>query len=43
VASRLEDLGWKDVHALHGGFDAWVRAGLPLETRAGIRASEPAL
>jgi len=27
------------VHALHGGYDAWVRAGLPVEARAG----EPAV
>lgn len=35
MARELEERGFKDVHALHGGFDAWVRAGLPLEARAG--------
>jgi rhodanese-related sulfurtransferase len=34
VAQELEDRGYKDVHALYGGFDAWVTAGLPLEPRA---------
>jgi rhodanese-related sulfurtransferase len=34
VAQELEARGYKDVHALHGGFDAWVRAGLPVEPRA---------
>jgi rhodanese-related sulfurtransferase len=33
VAQELEDQGLKDVHALHGGFDAWKRAGFPLEPR----------
>jgi rhodanese-related sulfurtransferase len=35
VARELDIRGFKDVHALHGGFDAWVRSGLPLEARAG--------
>jgi rhodanese-related sulfurtransferase len=34
VAQELEDRGYKDVHALHGGYDAWVKAGLPVEPRA---------
>ena len=35
MAQELETLGFKDVHALHGGYGAWVREGLPLEPRAG--------
>jgi rhodanese-related sulfurtransferase len=35
VARELEALSFADVHALHGGFDAWVRAGQPVEPRAG--------
>jgi rhodanese-related sulfurtransferase len=34
VAQELADRGFRDVHALHGGFDAWVRAGQPVEPRA---------
>jgi rhodanese-related sulfurtransferase len=34
VAQELEDRGYKDVHALHGGYAAWVQEGLPLEPRA---------
>jgi len=34
VAQELEARGFKDVHALYGGFDAWVRSRLPLEARA---------
>jgi rhodanese-related sulfurtransferase len=39
VARALEAAGFKDVHALHGGFDAWKRAGLPVEARAGERVA----
>jgi rhodanese-related sulfurtransferase len=35
VARALEASGFKDVHALHGGFDAWIRADQPVEARAG--------
>jgi rhodanese-related sulfurtransferase len=35
VARELEQRGFADVHALHGGFDAWVRAGEPVEPRGG--------
>jgi 3-mercaptopyruvate sulfurtransferase SseA len=35
VAQELETLGFKDVHALYGGYAAWVKEGLPLEPRAG--------
>jgi rhodanese-related sulfurtransferase len=38
VAHELEKRGFKDVHALHGGFEAWVRAGLPVAARAGETA-----
>jgi 3-mercaptopyruvate sulfurtransferase SseA len=30
----IEDLGFKDVYALLGGFGAWQQAGLPVETSA---------
>jgi rhodanese-related sulfurtransferase len=35
VARELEGKGFADVHALHGGFDAWVKAGQPVEPKAG--------
>jgi 3-mercaptopyruvate sulfurtransferase SseA len=25
--------GWKNVHPLYGGFDAWEKAGLPVEPK----------
>jgi 3-mercaptopyruvate sulfurtransferase SseA len=25
--------GWKNVHPLFGGFDAWQKAGLPLDDK----------
>jgi 3-mercaptopyruvate sulfurtransferase SseA len=25
--------GWKNVHPLFGGFDAWQQAGLPLDPK----------
>src|ERR1044072_4268810 len=31
VAQVLMKHGWKNVHPLFGGFDAWEEAGLPLE------------
>jgi rhodanese-related sulfurtransferase len=33
VAEMLMARGYKDVHPLHGGFDAWRTAGGPLEPR----------
>jgi rhodanese-related sulfurtransferase len=33
VAQELLDRGWKNVHPLYGGFDAWVNAGLPLDSK----------
>jgi rhodanese-related sulfurtransferase len=35
VARELEERGFADVHALHGGFEAWERAGQPVEPKAG--------
>lgn len=31
VAQKLQKLGWQDVHPLHGGFKAYLSAGLPVE------------
>jgi rhodanese-related sulfurtransferase len=31
VARELAERGFHDVHALHGGFEAWVTAGQPVE------------
>jgi rhodanese-related sulfurtransferase len=33
VAQELTERGWKNVHPLYGGFDAWVDAGLPLDAK----------
>jgi rhodanese-related sulfurtransferase len=33
VALVLEKHGFKDVHPLIGGFDAWQKAGLPVEPK----------
>jgi rhodanese-related sulfurtransferase len=33
VAQELTDRGWKNAHPLYGGFDAWVKAGLPLDSK----------
>jgi rhodanese-related sulfurtransferase len=33
VAQELLSLGLKNVHPLHGGFRAWLEAGLPLEPK----------
>jgi 3-mercaptopyruvate sulfurtransferase SseA len=33
AAHELTELGWKNVHPLYGGFDAWVEAGLPLDQK----------
>jgi 3-mercaptopyruvate sulfurtransferase SseA len=33
VALSLMVHGWKNVHPLYGGFDAWRQAGLPLEPK----------
>jgi rhodanese-related sulfurtransferase len=33
VAQELLEKGWKSVHPLYGGFDAWQKAGLPVEPK----------
>ncbi|HUP49081.1 MAG TPA: hypothetical protein VNA04_09870 [Thermoanaerobaculia bacterium] len=33
MAQHLLRAGWKDVHALHGGFEAWQRAGGAVEPK----------
>jgi rhodanese-related sulfurtransferase len=33
VAQILMEDGWKNVHPLFGGFDAWVAAGLPVDPK----------
>jgi 3-mercaptopyruvate sulfurtransferase SseA len=33
VAQVLAEQGWKNVHPLYGGFDAWTKAGLPVEVK----------
>jgi rhodanese-related sulfurtransferase len=33
VALQLLEKGYKNVHPLYGGFDAWREAGLPVEPK----------
>jgi rhodanese-related sulfurtransferase len=33
VALKLMENGWKNVHPLYGGFDAWRQAGYPVEPK----------
>jgi rhodanese-related sulfurtransferase len=33
VAQELSERGWKNVHPLYGGFEAWVNAGLPVDPK----------
>jgi rhodanese-related sulfurtransferase len=33
VAQKLMEHGWKNVHPLFEGFDAWKEAGLPLDKK----------
>jgi 3-mercaptopyruvate sulfurtransferase SseA len=33
VAQELLDRGWKSVHPLYGGFEAWQEKGAPLEPK----------
>jgi rhodanese-related sulfurtransferase len=33
VALSLMEQGWKNVHPLYGGFDAWRRAGYAVEPK----------
>ena len=41
MARELEERGFADVHALHGGFKAWESAGQPVEPKAGAAKSKP--
>jgi len=34
VAQELTDKGWKNVHPLYGGFDAWTKADAPVESKS---------
>jgi rhodanese-related sulfurtransferase len=33
LAQDLAVRGWKNVHPLYGGFEAWQKAGLPLDSK----------
>ena len=33
VSQTLMEHGWKNVHPLFGGFDAWTKEGLPVEAK----------
>jgi rhodanese-related sulfurtransferase len=33
VAKKLLENGWKNVHPLYGGFNAWQQADLPQESK----------
>jgi len=33
MAQKLMDLGYKNVHPLYGGFDAWKKAGGAVEPK----------
>jgi rhodanese-related sulfurtransferase len=33
VAQILMEKGWKNVHPLYGGFDAWQEAKMPVEQK----------
>jgi len=33
VAQDLAARGWKNVHPIHGGFEAWQKAGLPFDSK----------
>ena len=33
MAQKLMEHGWKNVHPLFGGFDAWMKAGLPVDPK----------
>lgn len=33
MALELMVHGWKNVHSLYGGFDAWTKAELPVELK----------
>jgi len=33
VAQEIMDYGYANAHPLHGGFEAWRRAGFPVEPK----------
>jgi hypothetical protein len=33
VAQKLMEHGWKNVHPLFGGFDAWTNGDLPVDPK----------
>jgi rhodanese-related sulfurtransferase len=33
VALKLMENGWKNVHPLYGGFDAWRQASYPVDPK----------
>jgi rhodanese-related sulfurtransferase len=33
LALKLQERGYRDVFALQGGFDAWRKAGMPVEPK----------
>jgi rhodanese-related sulfurtransferase len=33
MAQTLMEHGWKNVHPLYGGFEAWEEAGLPVDAK----------
>jgi len=37
VAQELTAHGYKNVHPLFGGLEAWEKAGLPLESKEGAK------
>jgi rhodanese-related sulfurtransferase len=41
AAKHLRQAGFKNIHPLLGGFDAWVRAGQPLERASSASAAKP--
>lgn len=41
AAGKLDENGYKDVHVLEGGIEAWRQAGLPLEGEATSASDDP--
>jgi len=41
VAQELRDQGFTEVYALQGGFDAWKKAGGPVEPKGGTENATP--
>jgi rhodanese-related sulfurtransferase len=40
VARQLKLAGFKNVRPLHGGIDAWIASGLPVDRPAGVAAKQ---